>query len=45
MDSDEDGSISRDELTAAITAQFERATARYQSFVSESTTQEVSVTA
>jgi Ca2+-binding EF-hand superfamily protein len=46
MDSDEDGSISKDELTAAITAQFERATARYQSFLSESTTtQAVSVSA
>jgi Ca2+-binding EF-hand superfamily protein len=46
MDSDEDGSISKDELTAAITAQFERATARYQSFLAESTTtQAVSVSA
>jgi Ca2+-binding EF-hand superfamily protein len=46
MDSDEDGSISKDELTTALTAQFERATARYQSFLTESTTtQAVNVTA
>jgi Ca2+-binding EF-hand superfamily protein len=36
LDSDEDGSISKDELTAALTAQFERATNQYQSLLAES---------
>jgi Ca2+-binding EF-hand superfamily protein len=36
LDSDEAGSISKDELTAALTAQFERANNRYQSLFAES---------
>ena len=37
LDADEDGSISKDELTAALTAQFERATNQYKSLFEEST--------